>query len=240
MKVKLLTTISFFTYQISISQTEKLLKGKVQSETILLKNIEVINKTAQTSTTTNHLGEFSILAKAQDSLIFFSKNFLFKRVKLTSKDIGSNMIIINMIPITEELDNIVIINNKLPKITYNTEAANQVKNEKQANDLIQRYLNINDGRIKNALNYNIALPTRKKKKIENDERFKKLVAASCPPGFFTNDLKLKPEEKEIFIKFCDVDPKSKTLLQDPNILTTMDFLYTKNIEFQKLKIESKN
>ncbi|MCC9018140.1 hypothetical protein [Flavobacterium lipolyticum] len=240
MKVKLLTTISFFTYQLSISQTEKLLKGKVQSETILLKNIEVINKTAQTSTTTNHLGEFSILAKAQDSLIFFSKNFLFKRIKLTAKEIESNMIIINMIPITEELDNIVIINNKLPKITYSVEAANQVKNDKQANDLIQRYLNINDGRIKNALNYNIALPTKKKKKIENDERFKKLVAASCPPGFFTNDLKLKPEEKEIFIKFCDVDPKSKMLLQDPNILTTMDFLYIKNIEFQKLKTDPKN
>ena len=53
MKVKLLTTISFFTYQLSISQTEKLLHGKVVSQTLVLKDIEVINKTAKTSTTTN-------------------------------------------------------------------------------------------------------------------------------------------------------------------------------------------
>ena len=43
MKVKLLTTISFLTYQLSISQTEKLLHGKVVSDNILLKNVEVIN-----------------------------------------------------------------------------------------------------------------------------------------------------------------------------------------------------
>ena len=73
MKVKLLTTISFLTYQFSISQTEKLLKGKVLSETFALKNVEVINKTSKTSTTTNELGEFSILVNAKDSLIFFSK-----------------------------------------------------------------------------------------------------------------------------------------------------------------------
>ncbi|WP_431243830.1 hypothetical protein ACQ9BO_04715 [Flavobacterium sp. P21] len=73
MKVKLLTTISFFTYQISISQTEKLLQGKVTSNNIPLNKVEVINRTAKTSTTTNALGEFSILAKAQDSLIFLRK-----------------------------------------------------------------------------------------------------------------------------------------------------------------------
>jgi hypothetical protein len=66
MNVKLLTTISFFTYQLSISQTEKQLNGKVYSQNILLKNVEVINKTAKTSTRTNELGEFSILANVKD------------------------------------------------------------------------------------------------------------------------------------------------------------------------------
>ncbi len=61
MRVKLLTTISFFTYQLSISQTDKLLHGKVISENLALKNVEVINKTAKRSTTTNEKGEFSIL-----------------------------------------------------------------------------------------------------------------------------------------------------------------------------------
>jgi hypothetical protein len=87
MKVKLLTTISFFTYQLSISQTEKLLHGKVVSNNDPLNKVEVINKAAQTSTRTNELGEFSILAKEQDSLLFFSKDYLFTRLKLTLKDL---------------------------------------------------------------------------------------------------------------------------------------------------------
>lgn len=58
MKVKLLTTISFLTYQLSISQTEKLFHGKVISNNTPLDKVEVINKTAKTSTRTNELGEF--------------------------------------------------------------------------------------------------------------------------------------------------------------------------------------
>src|SRR5688572_16493170 len=98
MKVKLLTTISFFTYQLSISQTEKLLNGKVYSQNILLKNVEVINKTAKTSTRTNELGEFSILAKEHDSLLFFSKDYLFTRLKLTLKDLEKSYFIVEMNP----------------------------------------------------------------------------------------------------------------------------------------------
>ncbi|MFB9078444.1 hypothetical protein ACFFWB_13680 [Flavobacterium procerum] len=37
MRVKLLATISFFTYQLSISQTEKVLNGKVFSQNIPFK-----------------------------------------------------------------------------------------------------------------------------------------------------------------------------------------------------------
>ena len=75
MKVKLLTTISFFTYQLSISQTEKLLHGKVISHNLGLKGVEVINKTTKTSTTTNSLGEFSIAAKAQ--VLCFLKKIIY-------------------------------------------------------------------------------------------------------------------------------------------------------------------
>ncbi len=243
MKVKLLTTISFFTYQLSISQTEKLLKGKVHSETILLKDVEVINKTAQTSTRTNDLGEFSIVIKPQDSLIFFSKNYLFKRLKLSAKDIENNALIVNMAPKPEELDDVIIMTNiKAPKIidnAYNRDEIRKIKIRKQFDDVTSR-VNVYDGKINKAINYSHAIFDRPKKTIEVDERFKKLVLASCSPAFFINDLKIKPEEKELFLDFCDADPRSKKLLDNANILSTMDFLYAKNTEFQKLKSETKN
>ncbi|TDW49843.1 hypothetical protein EV144_102268 [Flavobacterium sp. 270] len=238
MKVKLLTTISFFTYQYSISQTEKLLHGKVISQNLALKNVEVINKTAKTSTTTNASGEFSISVKVHDSLLFFAKDYFFTRLKISNEDITTNNLVVNLIPKTEELNEVVITKIKSIKIVdnvYNREAIKEIQNRKKFNDLNQQYLHINDGRIVNAISYNHPIFDRPKQKIEDDHRFKKLVIASCSSDFFIKDLKIKPEEKEIFLDFCDADPKSKTLLEHPNILAVMDFLYAKNEEFKNLK-----
>ena len=116
MKVKLLTTISLFSYQLSISQTEKLVHGKVISNNNPLNKVEVINKTAKTSTRTNDLGEFSILVRAKDSLLFFSKDYFFKRLKLTQEEIDQNNILVNMIIKPEELDEVVVTAIKFDKI----------------------------------------------------------------------------------------------------------------------------
>ncbi|MBL0735875.1 hypothetical protein JI750_03185 [Flavobacterium sp. GN10] len=240
MKVKLLTTISFFTYQLSISQTEKLLHGKVLSQNNILSNVEVINKTAKTSTRTNEFGEFSILVKEQDSVLFFSKDYLFTRLKITLKDLEKRYLIIEMTPKAEELENVIVsrsIFNKtdIKKIANNKEEINEIKNRKQFDEVTSK-VTVYDGRIKNGLNFGYPIFDKPKKKIEpRDDRFKKLVIASCSPDFFIKNLKIKPEEKEIFLKFCIADPKSNTLLEKSNDLELIDFLYTKNEEFKKLK-----
>ncbi|KAF2339854.1 hypothetical protein [Flavobacterium tistrianum] len=239
MKVKLFTTISFLTYQFSISQTDKLLHGKVVSQNLILKNVEVINKTAKTSTTTNASGEFTIVVKAQDSLLFFAKNYFFTRLKISADNLKTNNLVVNMIPEAEELDNVVVTQMKSIKLVDdadNREAIAEIKKQQSYNDLNQRYLNINDGRIKNGINFKRAIFDGPEKKIElRDDRFKKLATAYCPPDFFIKNLKIKPEEKEIFLDFCNADSKSKTLLEQPNVLSIMDFLYAKNEEFKNLK-----
>jgi len=243
MKIKLLTTISFFTYQLSISQTEKLLHGKVISNKNPQNKVEVINKTAQNSTRTNELGEFSILAKEQDSLLFFSKDYLFTRLKVTLKDLEKSYLIVEMTPKAEELDNVVVSRSVLNKtelknIANNKEEINKIKIRKQFDDVTTKVI-VYDGTIKNAINFTYPIFDKPKKKIEpSDDRFKKLIIASCPPEFFIKNLNISTEEKEIFIKFCDADPKSKILLEHPNILATMDFLYLKNEEFKKLNLEN--
>lgn len=239
MKVKLLTTISFFTYQLSISQTEKLLHGKVLSNKAPLNKVEVINKTAKTSTRTNELGEFSILAKEQDSLLFFSKDYFFTRLKLTSENLKNNNLVVNMIIKAEELNEVVVTSIKFQKVEFDAEKVNDINNRKTANDL-SRYTGVNDGRTRYAANINIPLKgSHPKEKFEVDDRFKKHATAYCPPDFFTKNLNISADQKELFLEFCDADPKSKTLLEHPNVLATMDFLYTKNEEFKKLKTDEK-
>lgn len=240
MRVKLLTTISFFTYQLSISQTEKVLHGKVISQNLVLKDVEVINKTAQTSTRTNTLGEFTISVKVQDSLIFYSKDYFFTKLKITTKDIDSNNFLVNMILKPEELNEVVINKVEFDKVKISADDVADVLISKKAKDLFWN-TGVSDNSIREALRISFPLKGKQKKTIEvADDRFKKLIVAICPPDFFLKNLKIKPEEKELFIEFCDADPKSKILLEHPNVLATMDFLYAKNEEFKKLETKNIN
>lgn len=240
MKVKLLTTISFFTYQISISQTEKLLHGKVVSQNNALKGVEVINKTGKTSTTTNALGEFSILVNVKDSLIFFSKDYLISRLKVTSQNMLTTGLVVNMILKPEELDEVVISNIKFEPIRLPAEEIEEIKQNSGTPTGFGTITNgidfIHIGKKIYAL-----LAKEKETKPKSPEiDFKKLIATAIPPDFFTKELHLKTEEKELFLEFCDADPKSKTLLEHPNVLATMDFLYAKKDDFKKLKTKSIN
>ncbi|OXB24363.1 hypothetical protein B0A80_06650 [Flavobacterium tructae] len=249
MKVKLLTTISFFTYQLSISQSEKLLHGKVICNYTPLNKVEVINKTAKTSTTTNNLGEFSILVKSKDSLLFFSKDYFFTRLKITQENIDQNNITVNMVIKPEELNEVVITNIKFDRVKTSQQNIDDIKLAKDAGSL-EKYTGVYNGTITNGIDFvrigkglsnlfsNKEDEPAKNKISKTD--FKKLVAASIPHDFFIKNLNLKPEEKELFIEFCDADPRSKSLLENSNILITMDFMYAKNEMFKKLKTESQN
>ena len=71
-------------------------------------------------------------------------------------------------------------------------------------------------------------------KVVPKPEFKAFAKANYPPDFFSKDLKLKPEETPLFLEFCDADPKSKIIAENPDLLTLMEFLITKNAEFKKL------
>lgn len=244
MRVKLLTTISFFTYQLSVSQTEKLLYGKVVAQDLPLKNVEVINKTAKISTRTNESGEFSIAVNIKDSLLFFSKDFLFTRLKVTSENIQTNNFIVNMIPKPEELKEVIVLNKESKTVWLTKEDIKEIKlnaHKSKEGLSIAGYKEVKGGPLdvdfimlgKKIHNLLKKEETPKTETLKID--FVQLITTTLNPDFLTKDLKLKPEETALFLDFCEADLKSKTLLENPNILATMDFLYAKNEEFKKLK-----
>ncbi|CAM3561156.1 hypothetical protein [Flavobacterium chungbukense] len=234
MRVKLLTTISIFTYQLSIFQSEKLLNGKVLSQNIPLSKVEVINKTAKTSTRTNELGEFSILVRPKDSLLFFSKDYFFKRLKISHENIDQNNIIVNMILKPEELDEVLITKISFPKVKAADENSTVVPRPAISNPGVYTG-GITNGADLFAILSLFMKKDKKAKKVKfNELDFKKLAEATVPLDFFTNDLKIKPEEKDLFLQFCDADPQAEILVKQKNLLYTMDFLHTKNKEFKKL------
>lgn len=242
MKVKLLTTISLFAYQIGISQTEKVLNGKVIYGNTLLENVEVINTTSRINSTTNAQGEFSIRVHANDSLLFFSKDFYLKKVKLTQENMDANNLVIAMLLKPEELDEVNVSAVRLKTVSLSKEEIKKIKIDATLPKKKIRVEGYKDVTVPGGVDF-IWLGKQIKNLLGKEEEvkrqvvkmdFKKHITTTFSSDFFTKNLKLNSEEKELFLEFCDADPESKSLMDNNNILAITDFLHAKNREFKKL------
>lgn len=244
MKVKLLLVLFLFIYQFSFSQTEILLNGTViSSDNFLLSNVDVINKTSQKSAKTNDNGEFVIAVTANDSLLFYAKDYYLKRIKLSSEQIKLDNLQVVMVKKPEELDEVVIktispIKTKIDK-KWEQGKRDEINVQKSVEHIKKR--TVYEGAIDNGMDFirigKSILDFFKKEKDAPKEKlpeieFGTLAKSTCNQKFFIETLKLKPEEIDLFLQFCNTDPKSKAQLENHNVLSMMDFLIVKNKEFK--------
>jgi len=230
MKVKLLVILFVIIHQFSYSQTNKALKGRVMSDSLLLPNIEVVNTTSHKSTITDTYGEFVLEAKANDSILFHHKEYQLKRIKLKSADFTSGTFSVKMDKKPEELNEVVI---------QQISGGWNIKPEWQPSKAA-KVQGVNDGTITNGMDFvaigKMIFGGLFKSKDKNDIPeidVKEIAKTNFNQKFYTETLKLKEDETELFLDFCDADPKKNDLLQNLNELTLMDFLFSKNIEFKK-------
>ncbi len=87
---------------------EKLIQGIIAADDALLSGIDVVNLGNEKVTVTNSKGEFSILAKADDILVFSSKSLEMRRVLIDEDDLKSGTIAVNMYPKINELDEVIV------------------------------------------------------------------------------------------------------------------------------------
>lgn len=87
---------------------EKLIQGIIAADDALLSGIDVVNLGNEKVTVTNSKGEFSILAKADDILVFSSKSLEMRRVLIDEDDLKSGTITVNMYPKINELDEVIV------------------------------------------------------------------------------------------------------------------------------------
>ena len=243
MKVKLLVALFFLFLYSGYSQSEKLISGKITSENFTLQSVDVINKNTQKSTTTNAQGLFSIDSKLGDTLIFYKKDYFLKEIKLTINNFSSSLISVQLIKRAEELDEVII--KKAVAIDWKLDTNyEKIKRDELAADKAERRLKntrIDDLTIDKGLDiarigktlFNLLVKENPTEKVV-EVNFKEVALNICEEKFFTQTLKLKPSEIELFLQFCDADPRSKSVLKEVNVLSMMDFLMTKNIEFKRL------
>lgn len=240
MILKLLSTLALFTSHISFSQT---IKGKVFFKNYGISKVDVINSNTKTITVSDANGYFSIDSKINDTLVFIAKDYELKKIIISPITINDKNLIIELTLKAEELKEIVITKTENKTTWLTKEAIEQIKlnssRPKQGlkmegykeSPMLMGIDFIRIGKQINKLFKKEKEPVKKEKPIVP---FKDLARTSCDQNYFFETLKLKPDEIELFLEFCDADPNSKTIATSNNILLTMDFLYKKSVEFKKI------
>lgn len=241
MKYKLLLLILIIYSPFVQSQTGEKLNATVVGNDFTLQGIEVVNLVSKKTASTNDDGKFSIFAKVGDQLMFVSKNYEYKTVTLKEANFLISNLIITLVQKPEELDEVVISTKIKAPFIPNMQA---LLDTKYADDKYSQKKNplIIDGTIENGADLmrigkmilSVFIKERDKTIEVPEIKFKTLVNSNIDPDFFKKTLALKPDEVELFLEFCDADPKSKSVFNNPNPLQIMDFLFAKNNEFKKL------
>ncbi|HLF52150.1 hypothetical protein [Flavobacterium sp.] len=107
-----LLLVLFLLTQIAFGQTdgEKLIHGKIFADSTSVDRIDVVNLVNEKVTRTDKNGDFFILAKAGDVLVFSAINLDFKRKVIEEEDLKLDVVIINMTPKIEELNEVIVKN----------------------------------------------------------------------------------------------------------------------------------
>ena len=109
MKKWVVLLLFFGTFSLwSQDRNEILIQGIIVADDALLSGIEVVNLGNEKVALTNSKGEFSILAKADDILVFSSKSLEMRRVIIDEDDLKSGIITVNMYPKINELDEVIV------------------------------------------------------------------------------------------------------------------------------------
>ena len=214
-------------------------------DNFMVSNVEVINSNSKIITVTDAEGNFSIATKLNDVLVFVTKSYQLKSVKITPYifEIGRLNLVLNLKP--EELAEVTIVNKASLKLSndkkWEQQKLDQYKLEKIPKGA--QSVNFTDSPIPNGPDLKriggmiASLFTKEKEEPKEklpEIKFKVLAESLIDPQYYIDILKLKEDEIDLFLQFCEADPKSYQVIKDQNPLSMMDFLNIKNEEFKKL------
>lgn len=216
--------ICFLVFQISFAQ-EKKLHGKILADGNLAEGINVVNLVNETSTLTDSKGEFQILAKEDDLLVFSSMNYEYKRKLISAENIESGSFSVEMIPKIYEIETIVIEDYQYinavnlgilqkPAKQY-TPAERRLKTASEIELRVGIGFSMSMDPIINAINGR----TKRLKKeigIEKREHYLNELQLMFPDEYFTETLKIPSQYSKGFQLMAIEDEEFITLLKSGN------------------------
>lgn len=208
--------------QMAIGQhTEKLLHGIIVAEDASVSGVDVVNLGNEKVTVTNAKGEFFILAKADDILIFSSMTLEMKRMLVDEDDLKSEMITITMTPKINELNEVIVKKNAAEGISI-------IPGQKQYTPAERKLYTASSGLLDAPLNWFSGRTEMLKKEIvvERKERLLNKVGVLYEDKYYIQTLKIPEIYIDDFQRYLIEDKEFAAALKVKN-RTMMLFLISK-------------
>ena len=213
----------FFTTVCTWSQTsnEKILHGKIVADSASVVGIDVVNLGNEKVTVTNNKGEFSVLAKADDILVFSSMTLEMKRMLVDEDDLKSETIIIYMTPKINELNEVIVKKNAAEGISI-------IPGQKQYTPAERKLYTATSGLLDAPLNWLSGRTEMLKKEIivERKERMLYKVGVLYDDKYYIQTLKVPEIYIDDFQRYIIEDKEFAAALKVKN-RTMMLFLISK-------------
>lgn len=214
--------VLFLLTQISFGQliSQKEIRGKVNSDTIAVAGINVLNTTNEKSTVTDSYGLFSLFVKEGDVLVFSAVNLVTLHRRISAVDLKANLISIQMVPKRIELQEVVIDKNS--QITAESQGIIPYGQKKYSPAERKLYTATSGGGIDGLLNTISGRKAMLKKEIEVSKKELSLerIDAVFKEEYYIKTLKISKEHIRGFQYYCIEDAgfvealksKNKTLI----------------------------
>ena len=208
--------------QITFGQhNEKLLHGKIVADSTSVFGIDVVNLGNEKVTVTNNKGEFSILAKANDILVFSSMTLEMKRMLVDEDDLKSETIIIYMTAKINELNEVIVKKNA-------AEGTSIIPGQKHYTPAERKLYTATSGLLDAPLNWLSGRTEMLKKEIvvERKERMLNKIGVLYEDKYYIQTLKIPEIYIDDFQRYLIEDKEFAAALKVKN-RTMMLFLISK-------------
>ncbi len=210
--------------QITFGQSagEKIIHGKIIVGSGNPAGVTIINLVNEKSAVSDNEGNFSILAKADDLLVFSSLNLEYQRRIIEKEDLQKDAIIIKMTAKITELEEVIV--NKYPKINA-VDLGISPKGIKKYTPAERRLYTANStpgDALLNMISGRTAM-LKKEIEVEKKEHLLVLFGSLFDDAFFTNTLKIPADYIKGFQYYCLEDGRISESLKSKN-KTKIEFL----------------
>ncbi|HEY9168115.1 MAG TPA: hypothetical protein VIN72_01355 [Lutibacter sp.] len=255
MKLKnknIIVTIVFlvFVYSNSVAQ-EKLvmLKGTVRSDSIVLQDINIVNLSSNSGTSSDKNGNYTMYASIGDSILFSSVVYKQRIIKISKSHTDSKTLVVYLEQGINELDEVEIGQKmrlnlgkvSLPKgavFDNDNNSSKKAPNSRKFTDPTYGNSGVNFVEISKLLTNNI-FQNRKERKEEEmqikkqKQIFLENIYNKIGVDFFTVHLKIKEEEIYLFLYYCEDNGLSNFYKSDEFLLK--DFIIKQSKRYNQSK-----